>query len=209
MSSSHGLKAKHKSSNLQKYQSKNVFRRIAIWDYYRNLNKLIPENYSNSPIKVLDAGCGEGFTTKYFHQRYAKWSFTGIDVNKYALNYSIKQNSFKFPIVSGSIEKMPFKKREFELVFCLEVLEHLKSPVTALRELKRVTKYLILTTPNEPIFRTLRFFAGLNVSKLGLYPEHKQFWSYKSFKEFVSLELNIQDSFCPLPYAWSYFFCRS
>ena len=39
----------------------------------------------------------------------------------------------------GTVYQIPYENREFELVTCTEVLEHLKEPAKALEEICRVT----------------------------------------------------------------------
>lgn len=197
------------SYNLNKYQSKNIIRKITIRNYYRILNSIIPNKLKQSSIRVLDAGCGEGFTIKYFNRKFPLWSFSGVDKNKGALRFALKNNHIKFSAVHASINSLPFKNKAFDLTFCLEVLEHLETPIVSLKELIRVSKYLIFTSPNEPTFRILRFMNGLNIKNFGLCPGHKQKWSYQNFLHFITPECKIDKSLCPFPYAWSYVLCQS
>jgi len=59
--------------------------------------------------------------------------------------------------------RLPFADKEFDMVLCLHVLEHLKKPTTALVEIKRILKpggILILMTPNgvvTSIYHTIRY----------------------------------------------------
>ena len=55
------------------------------------------------------------------------------------------------PVVGGRGENMPFAAESFDLVVCVWVLEHLRSPETVLREVRRVLRpggHLVFLTPN-------------------------------------------------------------
>src|SRR6266567_4182358 len=75
--------------------------------------------------RVLDVGCGV--------KPYAPWfefaaSYVGVDVveNPYA-------------DLRGAVEALPVEDRSFDVVLCLQVLEHSDDPAQAVRELRRVT----------------------------------------------------------------------
>src|SRR6266576_3801216 len=55
------------------------------------------------------------------------------------------------PVVRGVGERMPFVDESFDLIVCLWVLEHLKDPVEAFREVRRVLRprgHFVFVTPN-------------------------------------------------------------
>jgi SAM-dependent methyltransferase len=90
--------------------------------------------------KILDAGCGEGvLVEKYQKEGY---NIIGLD-----LNYSSEY------VLRGDISKMPFKNGEFDVVLCLDIIEHLnfKEQEKALNEVNRVLNNdgsVILAIPN-------------------------------------------------------------
>lgn len=76
-------------------------------------------------LRVLDVGCGV--------KPYAPWfdfavSYVGVDVveNPYA-------------DLLGAVEALPVEDGSFDLVLCLQVLEHCSDPARGVRELRRVT----------------------------------------------------------------------
>jgi ubiquinone/menaquinone biosynthesis C-methylase UbiE len=101
----------------------------------------------------------------------------------------------------GNIYDLPYKNSEFDLVICTEVLEHLKEPDKALKELKRVTKkYCIISVPNEPWFMVGNFFRGKNLSRFGNDIEHIQHWTSNGIKKFVGKEFEVISVHRPLPW---------
>ncbi len=91
------------------------------------------------PCTVLDVGCG---TERWFTTRIAQagYQVTGVDVQDGVL-----------------LPQLPYDSEAFDLVVCLEVLEHTTDPVRSLQELYRVAKRrLLVTVPREPWFTMWR-----------------------------------------------------
>ena len=61
-----------------------------------------------------------------------------------------------------NVLNLDYKNNEFDTVVCLEVLEHTLNPVKAIKELKRVSKRIIISVPLEPWFTLPRLFLGWN-----------------------------------------------
>ncbi|KKN79344.1 hypothetical protein LCGC14_0341260 [marine sediment metagenome] len=100
------------------------------------------------PQRILDVGCGSSPNLNYMFSRDGK---VGIDVNEKALEYMKGHSDAEFRY--GSVMEIPFPDNSFDIVTCIEVLEHLypKDIDKALMELVRVLKpngHLILATPN-------------------------------------------------------------
>lgn len=92
-----------------------------------------------SPRKILDIGSNGGFLTAKIAALFPKAETVGIDVYHKAVEYAQE----KYPEVkffTADALKLPFREKEFDLIFCLETLEHLVFPQRALREIRRVLK---------------------------------------------------------------------
>jgi len=92
---------------------------------------------------VLDAGCGNGAFLNSLPDGYQA---VGLDFSQEALKY------VKAKAIYVDIAALPFESASFDLVTCLEVLEHLPSGVfeKAVSELQRVSKrYIIISVPND------------------------------------------------------------
>ncbi len=88
---------------------------------------------------VLECGCGAGRFTEVLLQQGAL--VTSID-----LSDAIEANAENFPesthhrIAQADISELPFADRQFDVVFCLGVLQHTPSPEEAIRALYRQVK---------------------------------------------------------------------
>jgi SAM-dependent methyltransferase len=90
-----------------------------------------------SALRILDAGCGTGGTTREL-QRYG--DVVGVDLAWEALQPA-RGRGLKY-LARGSIEKLPFASASFDLVTSFEVIYHLGvgNDRCAFEEMRRVLK---------------------------------------------------------------------
>lgn len=109
----------------------------------QKVSELIPSDVTS----ILDVGCGNGIFVNYLIDQPRKFiRVHGVDRSLTAIKF------VKTEKTQASIEKLPFHAGEFDLVVCLEVLEHLPKPIfeQAIMELIRVSnKHIIITVPNK------------------------------------------------------------
>jgi len=131
------------------------------------------------PASVLDAGCGEGETLERLHDLMPGDVF-GLDINPACVRFaSARLPAYRFE--TGDVCSVGHEDDRFELVLCLEVLEHLADPNRALRELVRVSRrHIVVAVPNEPLFRLTNLARGKYVGRWGDHPEHCQHWTRSS-----------------------------
>lgn len=96
---------------------------------------------------LLDVGCGNGILVNYLNRNNASRfeRICATDRSETSLRFVETEK------VRADINDLPFGNGEFDIVTCLEVIEHLPQDVylKALNELKRVAKkYVILSVPN-------------------------------------------------------------
>lgn len=101
---------------------------------------------------VLELGAGSGLMSlrvaNFFNSKgFVNWTLLAVDVS---------QDSFKAPGISFERwdlnEAFPCTAERFDVVFSVEVLEHLQNPYKFIEECERVLKpggLIILTTPNN------------------------------------------------------------
>lgn len=183
--------------NLQKHLNPNPAQRYLVQRFHRRVASLLRMTGAQ---RILDAGCGEGFVLSYLLQENDGRLFTGLDCSLEAIEMARQM----VPGVSfhvGDLREMPYGDGSFDLVICLEVLEHLPDPHRGLRELRRVTSaHCLLSVPHEPIFRTINFLRGKHVSARGRDPEHLQHWTAGQFRRLVDQYFEIERFVCPFPW---------
>jgi ubiquinone/menaquinone biosynthesis C-methylase UbiE len=105
------------------------------------------------------------------------------------------------PISQESIYQLNRADGSFDMVVCLEVLEHLEDPMAALRELHRVSRRdVILSVPREPLWCWLNMMRGKYCASGGNTPGHIQHWSKSAFADFVGACFSVQAVATPLPW---------
>ena len=168
------------SSNKRKYKSKNKLKQLALEFFFKALL-----SFEIQFEKALDAGCGEGFAAANLSSKFPDAKLIGVDISAQAVKNS-KKYAPQMPVLVGDVTRLPFKDNQFDLVLCLEVLEHLHRPEQAVATFIRLTRrYVLLSVPNEPIFRTLRMLEGSDLLRWGDHPEHIHHWNYFSFARFL------------------------
>jgi len=100
--------------------------------------------------KILEIGCGKGFFSYLVAKNSTVGSVTGCDVYP---DFQIKEISSVVPRVEYSAiagDTLPFKDNYFNLVFSMDVIEHLENDRKSITEHIRVTKpggQIIIGTP--------------------------------------------------------------
>jgi ubiquinone/menaquinone biosynthesis C-methylase UbiE len=101
----------------------------------------------------LDVGCGEGYGTAILAQRAEH--IVAVDISEKAIAHATakyQQKNVEFHCFPA--EKLPFPDASFDLVVCLELIEHARDHLAVMREMRRVLRrggVLILSTPNRRI----------------------------------------------------------
>ncbi len=121
----------------------------------RALNLATPEAGCN----YLDIGCANGVLTRLFADRLKATAVTGVDFVDMGLGADIRFCRANL----DSDERLPFDDAEFDVVTCMETLEHLHDTDHVVREIRRIlrpTGYAILAVP--------RLDALLNMAMLAV-----------------------------------------
>lgn len=151
--------------------------------------RLLAEIGPLAPPRVLDAGCGEGAVTAWLVEALPASEITGVDGRREAL-VAFRRRNPGAGAVQCDLLALPFPDGAFDLVLCTEVLEHVREPRAALRELGRVCGgHSFLTVPHEPFFRAGNLGRGRYVARLGSTPGHLSTWGRRGFLRLVASEL--------------------
>ncbi len=155
---------------------------------------------SERPRRILEVGCGEGIVLATLAARVPGARLDGLELDETALEEARKRCPGA-GLVRGDACALPFRDQSFDLVVCLEVLEHLPEPVRALRELRRVTRAgCLLSVPHEPFFRLGNLLRGKNVTRLGDPTDHLQHWGAREFAAFCGRELAVRTRTTAFPW---------
>jgi len=190
------------TTNFEKFQTGNPVVRRMFDGFFRTVGETIgPLGADN----VLDAGCGEGETLERL-SGVLPVRQVAIDLNPESVAYA-KERVPGAEISQGDLLDLPFEDGEFDLVLCLEVLEHLPDPAAGLAELVRVAgRDIVLSVPHEPWFRLGSFARGNYLKSWGNHPEHVNHWNPRTFRRFLEAQAEVVEIRTSMP--WIIARCR-
>jgi SAM-dependent methyltransferase len=102
-----------------------------------------------SDLAVLDAGCGSGRTLREL-SRFGRVAATEPDPDAAAL----AADRGDFDVRIAGLPDVPWPDASFDLITCLDVIEHVQDDVAALAQLRRVARpaaVLLATVPAYPL----------------------------------------------------------
>lgn len=119
---------------------------------YRSAAEFIHKAHTElETLKLLDVGSGNGYL-KYFCD-FGNIDWHGIEIWEERLK-ECESLGYHMHRCDLDTETLPFEKETFEVVVASHVIEHLKNPGYAIKEMYRVLKtngLLIVGTPIKPI----------------------------------------------------------
>jgi 2-polyprenyl-3-methyl-5-hydroxy-6-metoxy-1,4-benzoquinol methylase len=174
------------------------------WSYYPFYKykmewvfKFLKKQNFSLDSKILDAGCGEGVLIEKLIEMGYK-NAVGIDAD-YESKY----------VKKGNILKTDFQNNSFDLIFLLDVLEHLNflEQEKALEELKRIIKpqgKIVLSIPNLAHLESrVSFLFGGSLKRTANIKKHPGDRPLKEYKSLILEDfkiLKIKGIFVTFPY---------
>ena len=133
---------------------------------YRNqrqvINLLKEAVAKEKPKLSLEVGCGDGYFSEMVSE--ASSEVIASDIKKNIANYVLKKANITFQLADGT--NLPFKAEKFDLVYSIDVIEHLEKDKKFIDENLRVLKkngLLIIVTPNKNrLSNMIKKVFGLN-----------------------------------------------
>lgn len=125
------------------YTDSKIYKRFLLWT-----------NFKFNGKKILDYWCWNWKLFEFLLQNWANnQDLFGVDIEQSHLNY-IKENVWisNLSLVNIDTQWTICKSDFFDIIFCLDVIEHSEKPALILKELKRLIKpggVIILCTPNR------------------------------------------------------------
>jgi 2-polyprenyl-3-methyl-5-hydroxy-6-metoxy-1,4-benzoquinol methylase len=161
-------------------------------DYFSNPRKdilpLLPQNTS----AILEIGCGKGETLDWIKSIRFCRTIVGVELSLDVAK--VAKNKIDF-VIQGDIEEinLPYANEYFDLILCLDVLEHLKDPWSVIKKLTKYLKaggILIASIPNVRHYKViipLILFGQWNYVDSGILDKtHLRFFTKKSAIDLVS-----------------------
>lgn len=186
-----------------KHHSKNPIVKFLMKSFHKQLLELIDRTESST---LLDAGCGEGYTTREIKETFDELEIKGVELEEEALEIA-RSHDIDITFVQGNIYNLKEEDNSFDTVIATEVLEHLDEPENGVKETRRVAKnYCIYTVPYEPIWRMANMVRGRYLADLGNTPGHLNHWSRRSLRNF--LEPHFETVEIKNCYLWNMAICK-
>lgn len=175
-------------------------------NYFRNVGLLVQSAKfpKDVPLRAIELGCGEGFST----QRLAKLLPEGtvFDASEYVSALVPKAQALNpgVTVTEESVYELQHADDSYDIIFLLEVLEHLDYPDKALAEIARVLKpggILVLGVPREPLWSMLNLARGKYVRHFGNTIGHLNHWSTLTLKRYMAKHFGpVEATKTPLPW---------
>ncbi len=98
---------------------------------------------NDGELRVLDVGCGTGYTTRGILQLQNQCEVIGVDQNHKQLQKAAENlhpEEDRTSLSRGDVENLPFSDDTFDAVVSVGAVEYFPNPEKALKEMKRVVK---------------------------------------------------------------------
>jgi SAM-dependent methyltransferase len=120
--------------------------------WYRGRRRVIRAELDRLPVparaQILDAGCGSGRTLQ---ELVSYGEVRGIELDADAASLARQRGYGEVRV--GRLEELPWEDEAFDLITCLDVIEHTPDDLGTLTELRRVTRprgFMLVTVPAYP-----------------------------------------------------------
>lgn len=143
-----------------------------------SIKKIIESALMSDGMSILDVGAGNGYLLEKL-KLIKNWNIiAGVDV---APAKDVQQ---KFTVYANALPTLQFYDKQFDIVTCTHVIEHVLDPAASIKELLRVAaKLLIVVIPRQ------RYFYYTLDEHLNFYPDIEPFlYIFSPYKVTVSLQ---------------------
>ena len=111
---------------------------------------------------ILDVGCGPGTITADLAALVPQGSVIGVDaidsVLDQAKSFAKSRNLTNVTFQAVDANNLPFPDDAFDIVFCHQVLQHVKDPVGILHEMRRVAKSGGIVAAREADYKSFAWY---------------------------------------------------
>lgn len=127
---------------------------------------------------LLDIGCNKGIVGAVCRIYREPNRLVGVDAHgpylQFCKKYQLYDECIRWNLQNG--RNLPFNDKEFEVITCIEVIEHLsrKEGEHLLDDLERLANHVVISTPNI-FYRQPGFDCNI-------YQDHRSRWTVKDFR---------------------------
>ena len=188
-----------------KYNAENPIAKFLMGNFIEQFKKNLSSLGSEKIDSICEVGCAEGELLKIAHCIYPDAVIFASDISEQEISKA-KKNCDSFPVEfslqnAENLEK--YEDSAFDFLICCEVLEHLSNPEKGLQELLRISKkYILLSVPNEPVWRILNMARGKYLKDFGNTPGHINHWTLWQFSDFVNTPAKYSIMKRSYPFPW-------
>lgn len=201
----HGVKSDYNDETMWQAR-RNVLQAGLFQPIVDEISSFLSENRS---LRIIDAGCGEGSTLKYFENKREsnKDTYVGFDISKRAINLATQGEGSAFFCIAD-LAQLPFAANSFDAII------DMFSP-SAYGEFERILKkggILFKVIPNENYLIELRHmlyekndnhYSYSNAEVLSLFKQHYPQARVKRINyEFTLKETSFEDLLYMTPLHW-------
>lgn len=163
-------------------------------------------------ITCLDAGCGEGSLLMDIHAQFPDAKLHGIDSSHTAIKTAQKNNP------GVIIHKMDLTRQslpqKFDLITCVDVLEHIEDDKSVLNHLHQMfSGYLLLVVPTGPLYNQERERLGhlhgysrdelkAKLSQVGFKVLREIAWGFPLYSLYRRLVMNLPENTTSGQFDW-------
>jgi demethylmenaquinone methyltransferase/2-methoxy-6-polyprenyl-1,4-benzoquinol methylase len=104
-------------------------------------NEIVNQIKNGADLRVLDVGCGTGYTTSGVLSKRDVCEVVGLDMNPVQLSKGVKNlhlEKARLSISRGDAENLPFIDDSFDAIISVGAIEYFPDPERVLKELARV-----------------------------------------------------------------------
>ena len=134
-----------------------------------SLLNVVRRNLGKRCKNVLDVGCGKGESMKFIN-KYKQFFTVGVDIFKPAIREARKQGSHN-EYVLCDVRKLSFRRKSFDIVLCMEVLEHIdkEEGFALLQSLEGIARRQVIVTAPVGLYKQDAFDGNP-------FQKHKAIW---------------------------------
>ena len=151
-----------------------------------------------APNRVLDVGCGNGFSTKMYARKFPSIEFVGMDYSEPMIQVAQEQPSLNCTFYVGDVlDEATFEGRNFDLILTQRCLQNLpdydcqRKAIGHLLKLKSPNGYLVLMEcSKDGVAQLNRLRVTMGKKPMNnLEPWHNNFFVDKSLREDFGAEI--------------------